>query len=78
MSYLDYLCIAVCALHFIVSFIQSLLSGKKIERICTKCLHPVLKGEEHNCSDVLTSEQLSKLTEFISSLRGDSDGCSND
>lgn len=71
MDFLDYFCVAVCALHFFVSFIQYLLSGKKIEKICNKCLQPVLKGEDHVCSDVLSSEQLELLIKFVSSLRSE-------
>lgn len=73
MQYIDYICIGVCCLHFVVSLFQSLSSGKKIERICNKCLQPILKGEEHQCSDVLTSDQLDALVKFISSLKEKSD-----
>lgn len=74
MEIFDFICLGICFLHFIISIFQALFSGKRIERICLKCLSPVLQGEEHKCSDVLTSEQLDLLSKFVSSLRGSSDG----
>lgn len=68
MQYIDYICIGVCCFHFLLSFFQSLFSGKKIEKICTKCLQPIIKGEEHQCSDVLNSEQLEALSRFVDLL----------
>lgn len=71
-KYIDYFCVGFCILHLLISLIFSFFSGKRFERICTKCLKPVLKGEEHSCVP-LSDEQLVKLVEFIQVLRGDGD-----
>lgn len=74
MQYLDYICVGVCVLcsviHFVIGIINSKLQGKKLERICEKCLSPVYSGDDHKC---LNEFQLSKLVDFVSSLRGDND-----
>lgn len=71
MQYIDYICVGVCLLHFFVSFFQSIFSGKKIEKICNKCLQPVLRGEEHDCGSVLTSEQLELVVKLVESFKGE-------
>lgn len=61
-------CLIICALHIITELIVSAISHKKIERICSKCLAPIVEGESHDC---LNNEQLQALTSFIKTLRGD-------
>lgn len=67
MNYIDYICIAVCVLHFVVSFISSLIQRKKINMLCDKCNSPIVEGEQHDCE--LTSSQLKALTNFILELK---------
>lgn len=58
-------------LHFVVPFISSVLTGKKITKICNKCFSPVVDGEQHTC---LTTEQLDLVEKLILSFKGDNDG----
>lgn len=67
---LSYIEIGVVFLHlfvFLYEFIHNLLLGKKIKKICKDCGQPVY-DDYHKC---LNSDQLSKLVDFVSSLRGD-------
>lgn len=76
MEYIEYICpivcFVVCILHSIIQSIFSKIQGKKIDKLCEKCGLPVYDGFSHDCS--LSVEQLQKLFEFVSSLKGDNHG----
>lgn len=69
MQYLDFFCLGFCFIHMIVSFIVSFFEHKKINSVCKKCLSPLVEGEVHQCSDVLSEDQLQLLVAFVSSLK---------
>ncbi|UPW40993.1 hypothetical protein [Sigmofec virus UA08Rod_5838] len=73
MQYLEFICPVLCAIfcivHFIVEAILAHRQNKKIEKLCEKCGFPIYEDVSHNCA--LTSEQLQKLVEFVSSLKGE-------
>lgn len=80
MYYLSYcfeaFCILFCILHLIFQFVNARKTGKKIDGICDKCFTLKYSGEEHVCS--LTDDQLHKLVDFVSSIKGGDDvGSSN-
>ncbi|WGL31148.1 hypothetical protein [Dipodfec virus UOA04_Rod_751] len=70
MQYLDYICPAICCvfciIHFIVGLINSKLQNKKIEKICDKCLTPLVEGEKHECS--VSTGALCELAEYITKI----------
>lgn len=50
MDIIDYICICVCALHFIVSLIVNLVQGHKLKSICKDCGQPIYENVVvHNC-----------------------------
>lgn len=78
----DYLCVGICVFHAFLEIVVSIVSRKKIQKICDKCFLPVVEGSNHICSD-LTSSLLSTMSEsdlqiiskFVNYLKkGDLDG----
>lgn len=67
----EFLCFAVCVIHFIINFIVSIKSGKKINKLCDKCNLPVI-GDNHMCYDDLVNSYKSLSTadkdKFIATL----------
>lgn len=49
-KYLDYVCIAFCILHMCISFIVSLFTKRKINKICEFCGSSVYSGVSHHCA----------------------------
>lgn len=68
-KYIEICCLGFCFLHMIISFVQSFIQHKKIKSVCEKCLSPVVEGEEHVCSNILSSDQLELLVKLIESIR---------
>lgn len=72
----DLICLTICAcctfLHIFIQIIISIFSGKKIDKFCNKCGHPVFKGEKHSCE--LSDFQINALVEFVNSIKGDNNG----
>ncbi|QXN75100.1 hypothetical protein [Microvirus mar26] len=62
------ICFVVCLIHSVIQLVVSHKTGKKITSLCEKCGLPVLDDEVHKCS--LSPEQLSKLVDFVASLKG--------
>lgn len=66
MQYFDYICIAVCGLHFIISLVQGFISRKRFKTLCTKCFQPVFEGEEHVCP--FNDAEMETIKKFLTYL----------
>ena len=64
------ICVVSCLLHLFWSFIESVVTHKKLSFICDKC------GFENKVESnkLLTECQLAALTVFLSALRGEENG----
>lgn len=56
----EYLCLGVCVIHAVVSWINSFRLGKKINRVCELCGSPVVEGEKHDCLPLTAFESFIK------------------
>ena len=76
MSVYEIVCLCVCGLfcffNCLCGFIRAAKTDKKITKLCEKCGVPVLEDEKHECP--LSEEQLTALTVFLASLKGDKNG----
>lgn len=73
MQYIEYICLGLCSLHFLVEFLFSLFQGRRISKLCNKCHMPVIDNSAHYCAP-LNESQLNKLVDFVKDLRGDNNG----
>lgn len=65
---LECVCVVACLLHAVIGYIHSRRIGKKVDALCLKCGEPIEEGVEHKCE--LDDSQLSKLVDFINSVKG--------
>lgn len=65
-----WVCLGLCAIHALISWISSFRLGKKVIDICNKCGSPVVDQEKHDCFS-LSTFQLTALEQFIKSIKED-------
>lgn len=67
MTYLDYVCIALCGLHILYAIYERFSFKRRVIAVCEKCGTPVSDFANHDCD--LTSKQLEALMSFVISLK---------
>lgn len=68
---LEIVCVVACLMHAVIGFFHDYKLGKKVDVLCSNCGTPLLQSElVQQESSGLSSEQLSKLVDFVKSIKG--------